>query len=707
MTSSKNILERTLDAIRRTPRAVNLLAGVGSKSAALDSLTYRPGIATSLPRRGAVSFLRAYREAPLLRAVVSKIADRVASVPLYVEANVGSGWQYLPHHPIVRLWERGGPGLSGFALRKISAAYIEILGEAFIGIGRDNRGIPNRLYALPPHWIHATPTPERPLFSVRPTNASASAVDIPEADIVWIKDPDLEDPYGRGSGIAQSLEDEINVDEYAAKHAAAFFANHARPDLIIQGKDEPLNRDEAVRLEEKWYDKFRGVGKKGKPLFSARRLEVTEVGQGFGDLGIDTVRKFERDLILMVYGMSPEIMGVVENSNRSTIENADYILAANIVRPRSVLITEAINGQLAPQFGAGLRVGFEDPVREDEDRKIKAATDNREILTINERRDMIFGLPPLPDDQGARRIMPINVREVAVLDAEQGSGKSAAISGPAASKAISGDVVGKAWDEDDIERLVGAAVAEAIADSIGPILIETIAAFGSAAVAEYGFLISFDLADPRVADFVQTFSGDRIRDLTNATSQNALRATLSEGIAAGESSDRLADRIRAVFGGRRDNAPTIARTEIVRASNFATSEAFHQAGVEQKEWLTTRDGKARDSHRNLDGTIVAEDGLFFSDNGYSAPYPGEFGVGSEDINCRCSILPVFPELEGEDVSSVRSVADTEEKRVELFEVYDRRRATFEDQAIEAIVAAFDSQEQAVLAELNRFPTGTA
>ncbi len=58
-----------------------------------------------------------------------------------------------------------------------------------------------------------------------------------------------------------------------------------------------------------------------------------------------------------------------------------------------------------------------------------------------------------------------------------------------------------------------------------------------------------------------------------------------------------------------------------------------------KEWLTARDAKVRHAHEELDGDIVALDGLFSAD-GYQTQAPGLFGVAGQDINCRCRIAPV-------------------------------------------------------------------
>jgi len=64
--------------------------------------------------------------------------------------------------------------------------------------------------------------------------------------------------------------------------------------------------------------------------------------------------------------------------------------------------------------------------------------------------------------------------------------------------------------------------------------------------------------------------------------------------------------------------------------------------VQFKQWVATLDDRVRDTHLDLDGEIVPL-GEPFTAGGYSAQNPGEFGIASQDINCRCTIVAAFPE----------------------------------------------------------------
>ena len=86
---------------------------------------------------------------------------------------------------------------------------------------------------------------------------------------------------------------------------------------------------------------------------------------------------------------------------------------------------------------------------------------------------------------------------------------------------------------------------------------------------------------------------------------------------------------------------TIVRTEAHRIYEASSEDARQQAKAAgakiAKQWDATLDGKTRDSHRQLDGTVVETDEYFTLGN-KKAKYPGDFGDPAEDCNCRCVAL---------------------------------------------------------------------
>ena len=136
----------------------------------------------------------------------------------------------------------------------------------------------------------------------------------------------------------------------------------------------------------------------------------------------------------------------------------------------------------------------------------------------------------------------------------------------------------------------------------------------------------------------------KLRSLTlaksiNKTTLEALRNELSLGFEAGESIQQLTKRIEGYFTeNTKARAETISRTETIAASNRGAQDRYQKEGVQKKEWFSAPD--ARPTHLEANGQIVAINDNFRVGAG-SGPGPGQIGLPEEDINCRCTILPVI------------------------------------------------------------------
>lgn len=131
--------------------------------------------------------------------------------------------------------------------------------------------------------------------------------------------------------------------------------------------------------------------------------------------------------------------------------------------------------------------------------------------------------------------------------------------------------------------------------------------------------------------------GIDIKDL-----KRIIRNEISRGISQSYSYEKMASMIRNASQNTYSNSIRIARTEGHRISQESTYnvqvKAKKNGAKIVKQWDSTLDGKTRPNHRFLDGQIVDIDKPFKNADGDEAMYPGDFGIPSEDINCRCCVL---------------------------------------------------------------------
>lgn len=141
--------------------------------------------------------------------------------------------------------------------------------------------------------------------------------------------------------------------------------------------------------------------------------------------------------------------------------------------------------------------------------------------------------------------------------------------------------------------------------------------------------------------WVELEGAELVTNVTSNTKQY-LKQILEKGIEENLTVEEIARNMRdsgRIAGIKRGRV--IARTEIIRASNIGSLQGAQSSNLNlQKEWLATRDGRTRDDHARLDGTIIGMD-QEFNVGGELARYPGDLQLSAaQSIQCRCTLAYV-------------------------------------------------------------------
>jgi HK97 family phage portal protein len=617
---------------------------------------------TSSPVRNVAQIIAAYNGLPWLRAVVHKVSESIASTKWTVSIvkNSNGDLVSVDKHPLLGTLAAGNPFMSGFDVLQVAQIYLDLLGDAVIVISRDSKGVPDGLWPVPNNWVRAYPTGEKPWLEM--TTPSGGQSNIPGEDLIWLKDPNPVNPYGVGSGTAFALADELDTDEYAAKFLKEFFNNGAMPAAIVGIPGAQKSAMDMFR--QGWLNKFQGRGKSHQVSFVSAKPEVVKLGQDFKDKPIVELRQFLRNTVTQIYGMPPEILGIVESSNRATIDAAELIYARHVLVPRLERIRREFQAQLATQFGDDIILNYESPVPSNKEQELDAAKSAPQgTLTQNEWR-FLAGFPPV--DGG-------DVFEV------QGVADSA--------KAKKFGAVNKGLSNEDIEDLAEELATEN--DAAELLLRRTweteLGAYGDTVLSNVGVDVSFDMVNPRVVIHIADSAATQV-ERVNDTTKSKIREALAESRENLEGALEASKRVQAVFAEASDTrAMTIARTEVNRSANFGSVESFRQSGVvDGKEWVSTPDNRTRDPHTELDGQERALSKAF-EISGHKAQYPGDFGVAEMDIACRCTTVAVFTEK-----------AFSKESNEDIVEQFEKDKAQWEKAALKDWEKIFKAQEKAVL-----------
>ena len=204
----------------------------------------------------------------------------------------------------------------------------------------------------------------------------------------------------------------------------------------------------------------------------------------------------------------------------------------------------------------------------------------------------------------------------------------------------------KDWLQDLLDW---AQAAESFGAAIKPTIHATLLQAGQDASQEVGLDPSqFDPFTPAIIEYFQNRSIKIAADVTDET-EKQLRASLSAGVLAGESSNQLRARVETVMGSASTmRADRIARTEVSRAQGYGDIQAWTQSGVVSgKEWFTAEDEHVCLYCDHLDHKTWGLTENVFS-KGDSMTVGGQTQHYNYDdvpspplhVNCRCVLLPV-------------------------------------------------------------------
>ncbi len=336
-------------------------------------VAHRVGLATS-GARWSINAFKGSRQASLAR----EFAAGSPEVRALVLKEARQSQQLVPvlDHPGLSVIQDGSPvpGLEGRMTDRLTEVCLVAAGEAFWVLQPNEKGAPSRAWILPPHWVQETPSAGKPFYHVQVPGGGGSW-DLPAEWVIWFRDADPWDPYGRGVGFGASLAEEIETDEDAAQQIRLFFRQGMKPEVLIMGPG--LTQQKQERIGAEWVDKLRGLYKRWQfhMVDAPAGAQVHQISQDFNGEGLTKLRRWDSDIIRETIGVNPEVVGEIVGSNRATSLVARINFRENVVAPRLEYRRAVYQHQLLPLYQSPrpLVVDFELPALEDTDSEVEYA----------------------------------------------------------------------------------------------------------------------------------------------------------------------------------------------------------------------------------------------------------------------------------------------------------------------------------------------
>jgi HK97 family phage portal protein len=167
---------------------------------------------------------------------------------------------------------------------------------------------------------------------------------------------------------------------------------------------------------------------------------------------------------------------------------------------------------------------------------------------------------------------------------------------------------------------------------------------------EVGVAASFDVTNPRVAEFAATYA-QQFASEAAASSLRRARSVIARGLEQGQSAQQIADQISTDYAFSPERATVVARTETARAFVEGERLGWEESGVVRgKQWQLAAGACPFCQQTAIRGTskVFGLNEPFWKNGDTIAAGGGTYSVRYGDVqgaplhpNCRCDIIPVL------------------------------------------------------------------
>ena len=283
-------------------------------------------------------------------ACVRILAEAIAQIPLhFYRYNAAGGKEKAIDHPLYEiLHDEPNPEMSAFSFRETMMTHLLLFGNAYAQVLRDGRGNVIGLYPLMPDRMTVDRDSHGNLYyeylkqeSDAATLKKGTSIILMPEDIFHIPGLGYDGLVGY-SPIAmakQSIGMGLACDEYGA----SFFKNGAQPGGVLE---HPGVVKDPKRIRDSWNQIYNGAG-------NAHKIAVIEEGMHYTPITISPeqaqfleTRKFQIDEIARIFRVPPHMVGDLEKSSFSNIEQQSLEFVKYTLSPWIARWEQAIHRQL-------------------------------------------------------------------------------------------------------------------------------------------------------------------------------------------------------------------------------------------------------------------------------------------------------------------------------------------------------------------------
>lgn len=297
---------------------------------------------------GKIVSVRSSMQLTAVYACVRILSETMAQIPLQLFERTERGLTAATDHPLYPiLYEEPNPEMTSFAFRETLMTHLLLWGNAYAQIIRNGRGEVLALYPLMPDRMTVDRDNNgRIYYAYQTSNSDAptlkdGTVRLTPYEVLHIPGLGFDGLVGY-SPIAMA-KNAVGLALAAEEYGSKFFANGATPSGVLE---HPGKLNDPSRVRESWQSTFGGPG-------NANKVAVLEEGMKYASIAISPeqaqfleTRKFQVNEIARIFRIPPHMIGDLEKSSFSNIEQQSIEFVKYTVDPWAVRWEQALHQQL-------------------------------------------------------------------------------------------------------------------------------------------------------------------------------------------------------------------------------------------------------------------------------------------------------------------------------------------------------------------------
>lgn len=256
-------------------------------------------------------------------ACVRILSEAIASLPIHVYERTDKGKEKRVDHPLYfLLHDEPNPEMSSFVFRETLMSHLLIWGNAYVQIIRDRSGNVISLYPLLPDKMSVHRDSRGILYykyqrqtEENPNITETGTVILPQEDVLHVPGLGFDGLIGY-SPIALA-KNAIGMTLATEEYGASFFRNGANPGGVLE---HPGILKDPKRVRDSWNEVYKGVANAHKVAVLEEGMKYTQIGIPPEEAQFLQTRKFQINEIARLYRIPPHIVGDLEKSSFSNIE---------------------------------------------------------------------------------------------------------------------------------------------------------------------------------------------------------------------------------------------------------------------------------------------------------------------------------------------------------------------------------------------------